>query len=280
MRITKLLMLITAINLPFSSIYLCQNKIGIADSVCEISNDIELVANNNIEYFSRPLMFSANDWLVLSGITVGTGILISIDKEVQNKVRTNQSNFLDDFTLAGKYYGDVYGLIGIPLFVYGSGLIFENEELRTTGRILTESLIAAGITTTVLKVIIGRSRPKKNKGEFDFNFIEFKNINVSLPSGHSTVAFTISTVLSERIDNIYASIGLYGLASLTAFQRIYSNNHWLSDTILGATIGITAGKFFSNLENERKENSKEKISFRVLPYLNSSAMGLSLQIQF
>ena len=32
-----------------------------------------------------------------------------------------------------------------------------------------------------------------------------------MASGHATVAFAVSSVLAERIDNIYASIALYGL---------------------------------------------------------------------
>ncbi|MCB0732353.1 MAG: phosphatase PAP2 family protein, partial [Ignavibacteriae bacterium] len=204
--------------------------------------------------------------------------LMTVDKEVNQEVIKNNNNFQDGFTKIGKYYGEGYAMAGIPLIVYGSGLIFNSKSFRTTGRLLIESLAAAGLTTSLLKILIGRSRPYANDGEYKFNFFETKNIKNSLPSGHSTVAFTISTVLSERIDNIYASIGLYSLATLTAYQRVYSNNHWLSDTFLGAAIGITAGKFFSDLEEER--NSRNRISFQIMPTLNSGNIGFNLVLHF
>lgn len=266
----------------FTIIY-AQENIEKSDSLNigdKIINDIELSFNDNLNYFIRPTNFKASDWMIFSGVVASTGLLMTIDEEVKTVVRKNQTSFQNDFTKIGKYYGESFTLLGLPFIIYGSGLIFDNNEFRTTGRILIESLAAAGITTTALKFIIGRSRPRKNMGEFDFNYFELKNINVSLPSGHTTVAFTISTVLSERIDNIYASIALYGLASLTAYQRIYSNNHWLSDTFLGAAIGITAGKFFSNLEEEKNVKGNNGISYKIMPNINSSNIGFAIQIQF
>ena len=64
-----------------------------------------------------------------------------------------------------------------------------------------------------------------------------------MPSGHATVAFAVSSVLAERIDNLYASIGLYSIASVTAISRLYHNRHWLSDVAVAATIGTATGLF-------------------------------------
>ena len=63
-----------------------------------------------------------------------------------------------------------------------------------------------------------------------------------MPSGHVTVAFAMSSVLAERIDNVYASVFLYSLAASTVFQRIYSDSHWASDCIPAAVIGFVIGK--------------------------------------
>jgi membrane-associated phospholipid phosphatase len=243
-------------------------------------SDIKLSFNDNLEFFSRPAEFNSTNWFTLAGITATTGLLMTVDKEVKNTVVKNQTKFQNNFTKFGKYYGELYPLVALSVGVYGGGLVFGNEELRTTGRILIESLAAAGITTTVLKVVLGRSRPYLNKGEFNFNLFDIKNENNSLPSGHTTVAFTISTVLAKRIDNVYASIALYGLASLTAYQRIYSNNHWISDTFLGAAIGYSAGSYFSNLEEERNEKNKSKVSYKLFPNINSSGYGISFLLRF
>lgn len=65
---------------------------------------------------------------------------------------------------------------------------------------------------------------------------------VSFPLGHTTMAFAFSSVLTSLISNPYATIGLYCLVVLTASQRMYSDQHWLSDVILGASIGTAVGQ--------------------------------------
>jgi membrane-associated phospholipid phosphatase len=164
------------------------------------------------------------------------------DNNLRDIVRRNQTGTLDNITKIGQYYGEVVPAVSLSAGIYAAGLIFEERSVSLTGRLLGESLLYAGTIDVLLKVLFSRSRPYNNKGNTDFGNYNFDNDYYSLPSGHTTVAFTLSTVLAERIDNIYATIGLYGLAALTAYQRIYSDNHWFSDTVLGAAIGIVISK--------------------------------------
>jgi membrane-associated phospholipid phosphatase len=106
---------------------------------------------------------------------------------------------------------------------------------------LFESVVLAGLANMTLKSVIGRSRPQTEEGPFRFRGFQTALERTSLPSGHSTVAFAVSSVLARRIDNPYATVGLYGMAALTAVSRIYHDNHWLSDTFLGAAIGTSVG---------------------------------------
>jgi len=267
----------------FSSLCFSQSNITKKDTLNfgnKLLSDIKLSFNDNIKFFSRPAEFDSRDWLSLGGITLTTGLLTIGDKEIKKTVAKNHTKFQDKLTKIGKYYGELYSMTIASVGIYSTGLIFGSDELRTTGRILIESLAAAGITTTALKVILGRTRPYMNKGQYKFNFFQLKNENNSLPSGHTTVAFTISTVLAKRIDNLYASIALYGLASLTAYQRIYSNNHWISDTFLAAAIGYTAGSYFCNLEKERNQKNNSKFSYHILPSINNYGYGISFQVRF
>jgi hypothetical protein len=56
----------------------------------------------------------------------------------------------------------------------------------------------------------------------------------SLFSGHTTDAFAAATVLSQRFNNIFASIAFYSLAGLTAYQKVYTDQRCFSDTVLAA----------------------------------------------
>ena len=117
-----------------------------------------------------------------------------------------------------------------------------------------------------------------NKGAFDFFNFSFKDDYLSFPSGHVTVAFAISSVLAAKIENLYASIALYGLAGLTMYQRIYANRHWFSDTFLSAAISTVIGNAIVKY-NECPDKSN-KISLMILPYVQLHSTGLGLVFTF
>jgi undecaprenyl-diphosphatase len=59
----------------------------------------------------------------------------------------------------------------------------------------------------------------------------------SMPSGHSTAAFSVATVLSHRYPQ--KRWVFYGLAAGVAFARVYLGRHYPSDVLAGAVIGLT-----------------------------------------
>jgi membrane-associated phospholipid phosphatase len=101
-----------------------------------------------------------------------------------------------------------------------SGLIFKDDYIRVTGRMVFESVLYSGIVTSFLKSFAGRYRPYTNEGSNYFQPLQFSTEKTSFPSGHTTVAFAISSVLANRIKNTYDSIGLYTLAGITGLSRI------------------------------------------------------------
>lgn len=225
----------------------------------------------------RPLEFEGSDWLKLGAIIGATGFFMTQDDRIRNAVKTQHSSKMDNIVDIGEYYGGPERMLIIPGGIYLSGLIFNIKSFRTTGRILTENLLLTGIFVQVLKISFGRSRPYTGRGSHFFSPFTFHNDNNSFPSGHTIVAFSTSSVLAERIDNIYASIGLYGLASLTAYQRIYSDNHWFSDTFLSAAIGICIGKYIVKINEEK---ATETYDFSFEPLISPDFKGIGLTFSF
>jgi membrane-associated phospholipid phosphatase len=154
---------------------------------------------------------------------------------------------------AAENYGDSRNAILLSGSIYGTGLFFGYPEIRKTGTMLMESLLWTGVVTTMIKATFGRSRPYMNEGNVRFHGIQFNDHYWSFPSGHSAVAFTLSSVLSERIHNTAASIGLYSLAGMTALARVYHNDHWFSDVFLSAVIGTSIGMAVAS-DNEKVSN--------------------------
>jgi membrane-associated phospholipid phosphatase len=135
---------------------------------------------------------------------------------------------------------------------------------------VVQSLAYAGALTTALKIVIGRHRPYLNDGSQAYDSFTGNDGYYSLPSGHTTVAFAISSSLAADIDNPYATVGLYGIAALTAVSRMYVDRHWLSDTFLGAAIGTACGYGVVHLHDAGWGDAS---SLYVLPTLDGVMVG-------
>ena len=103
-------------------------------------------------------------------------------------------------------------------------------------------LLFAGLTVAYysifsMKLVIGRPRP----------FILMPDANIfsieksfSFPSGHAANAFMAATILSEFFGSW--RVGLFFIAALVAYSRVYTGVHFLSDVLAGAIIGILIGR--------------------------------------
>ncbi len=238
--------------------------------------DFNKSLSDGLDILRAPADFTGEDWAVTGIIIGGTSLSMLLDDDVRRIVRRNQTSTLDDVTKAGKYYGEVIPAVSLSAGIYAAGLIFNERSISLTGRLLAESLLYAGTINVLLKMILSRERPFTENGNTDFGNYNFNFDNYSMPSGHTVVAFTVSTVLAERINNIYATIGLYGLATLTAYQRIYSDNHWFSDTILGAALGVVISRAVVSL-NESDPYESHIPELILIPVNGGLNVGLSYQ---
>jgi hypothetical protein len=244
-------------------------------SITSVWEDFKIGVHTGTQLISSPAHFETKDWIYGGLAVAATGVTFLIDNDFRNSFKKNHSSVLDNFADVGYNYGNALYAVAFSSAVYLGGKIFREEKYSTTGRMLLEGLLYAGITTSVLKTIIGRSRPYTEDGPSQFNGFQIKAETTSLPSGHVTVAFAMSSVLAERIDNVYASVLLYSLAGSTVFQRIYDDKHWASDTILAAVIGYTIGKAVVKLDSNQKLNNVSVSTY----YLPNGA-GLNLKFSF
>lgn len=214
--------------------------------------------------FSSPFHFDSGDWLKTGAVLGGTSLFFTCDNSIRDFALRNQSDGADRLVKIGNAYGEGMNVLILSGGLYAGGLLFGNEAVRTTGRMVFESALFAGLTTSAIKSLLGRSRPYTGDGPYRFYGFEIDNDHLSLPSGHVTLAFAVSSTLSERIDNIYASFALYTLATSTAFARIYDDEHWFSDTLMGAAIGTAVGVTISHSADGKSDN---KTSFRLTPFI-------------
>ncbi len=267
----SLLFLAIAALAPCQRVCAQQDSSGCCDASV-VWGDAKTAWNDGVDIFASPLHFDGSQWIETGLILGGTVAISALDRTDRLVALRNQSQSAENVFTVGRDYGvGTYGL-AFSGGLYAGGLIFRSGDVRETGLMLLESISFAGIITNVVKTVVGRSRPFVEEGPFRFRGMQFKDETTSFPSGHSTVAFAISSVLSRQIKNTWASIGLYALATLTAVSRVYDDQHWTSDSFMGAAIGNTVGIAVIGLH--RSEN--DKTSFRVVPSFN----GLRAELIF
>ena len=85
----------------------------------------------------------------------------------------------------------------------------------------------------------------------------------SFPSGHATYAFAGATMLHHEFGHLspWVTIGGYGLATLTALDRLARDRHYLHDVCAGAAIGVAATEVSYLLRRRFIKNDHIDLSF-------------------
>lgn len=163
-----------------------------------------------------------------------------MDESIQNSVNHNQNSYIDDFTDYANYGGSKKLVVPVNALLLGSGYLFDDETLKTTSWNAFKSIGVTALATEFMKLSFSRARPYKQKGPYHFDPVAWRNNSYkSLPSGHASLAFAFITPYAEEY-----SRWLYAIPLSVAFSRVYKNDHWTSDVVLGSIIGFTAGCFF------------------------------------
>jgi lipid A 4'-phosphatase len=100
------------------------------------------------------------------------------------------------------------------------------------------AVAASGLLVDLLKVVVGRARPKLlfAAGTYDFGWFGLRSDEWSFPSGHAATAAALMTALWclwPRPLLFYIAA-----AALVAISRVVIGAHYLSDVIAGAVIAV------------------------------------------
>ncbi len=221
------------------------------------------------DYYSVPASWDKNDFLSLGLIAVGTFGIMQFDDSIKNevaKINSNQKNWLME---VGRYWGEPIPSIALSGLLLVHGYTSNNETTKKLGFEIGQSFFYSATVTGGLKIIFGRSRPSNSLIPTSYSPFSFSNPNWSLPSGHTTIAFSLSTVLAANTNNDALKVLAFIPAVLTATSRVYQNHHWASDVFLGAMIGYFTGKFVTDLHKQNE----------VTPFINSTPV-VSLSLSF
>ncbi len=221
--------------------------------------DLHQFWNESLTFAQQPLHWQGEDWLKLGISTAATAAVMQADQPIKDAAMKDQSHLNSFPVKAGKFYGEIYpaAIVAGGFGLYG--YLADNQPSKKIAFETVQTVLYAGAITTILKIAIGRARPYTDKGIATFQpFKPFNDDFHSFPSGHATMAFSLSTVLANNTNSLPLKILAYVPAIVTCGSRVYQNMHWTSDVLAGAAIGYFVGNWVSG----QHENSEEqKVTF-------------------
>jgi membrane-associated phospholipid phosphatase len=224
-----------------------------------------LLKNDATELASAPLRWGRSDWLKLGiGIAAVGGIAL-IDHDLRESVDGGSTDTTRRIARAVGPFGAEYSFGVLGGFFLAGKLLDDDKSLHVAEDGLAASLIAAGAITPLMKSAFGRRRPSQTRGT-----VELGEGGESFPSGHSTQAFAIASVVASHYDSIWVKAGAYALAGLVGWSRMEEKAHYASDVVAGALIGIVVGNAVVRLH----ESQRFRIS--AAPTVNRGSAGVAL----
>ena len=228
---------------------------------------------------TSPLRWQGREWVMFSASTAGLAALSLADESLTDSARA---------------HGPTFGFVGDTLDQLGGGASFlllggfylagaigkDSKAKYVCLDGLAASLIAAGIITPVLSTVIGRDRPTAEQGAYSFHPFEGR----AFPSGHTTQAFVVASVIATSYDSFWVKATAYGAATMTAWARVRRGKHFPTDVVAGALIGTAVGRsvvhFNRRLRSGEKEPESAGARLTILPVVSGGTYGVVATLDF
>jgi len=147
-----------------------------------------------------------------------------VDRETQSAARRLGGSA---FT-AGNLGGGTPAQFGLAIGTWAIGKASGSSRVTAVGADLLSAQIVTQTVVQGLKYSVGRPRPDLSN-------------NRSFPSGHAASSFATAAVL-QRHFGWKVGVPAYAFGTYVAAARMTSSKHHLSDVVMGAGIGLVAGR--------------------------------------
>jgi len=259
------------LTILYGSSTFAQNPV-LQDSVQQLKYTFSQFGNETWEFIKQPTKWDGGDWLKIGLIGAATFLVMeTADQPVRDAVLKDQRYYNSVPIEFGRMWGELYA----PIVLFGGfaihSLLADDIGTRKIAYEIGQASLYAGAVTFLLKTAIGRARPYTEEGNTSFHpFSSLINQDYhALPGGHTTAAFVLSTVLSRNAKPVWLKVLAYAPAVLTFVSRVYQDQHWTSDDLLGGVLGYLIATWVV----DQHENNKSMVEI-------SSTYPLSIRIVF
>jgi membrane-associated phospholipid phosphatase len=201
---------------------------------------VDVILQDAKLYVTAPVRWDRSDWLFAGGSLLAIAAAQSYDNQVRQ-------SFADSAPINKQDTHSTQDALPAAVVVAGTWALAylwdDRDGYRETRNMLEAGALSAA-SALVLKQLLRRERPSDTNNSHTW----FKGGD-SFPSLHVSAAMAIGAVLAEsgNEENRWIRRGLgYGLGVATGYARLKHQQHWLSDTVAGAALGIATARFVLN----------------------------------
>lgn len=269
------------LRLPFS---LCTALLALAvpqlSCAAESASFSAIIADDFKYVATAPSRWEDNEWKNVGWATlavVGTSIIA--DRPMRNfmcqqakETSCDPSNtpVNNSFLTTVENLGQTYSLGVMGGFYVAGALANDEKSIRVSQDLVAASLVSVTINQTI-KTFANRYRPRDNQAVDNFRGYTGLNNNSSFPSGHTTEAFTLASVIATHYEETWVSYTAYSLAGLVGVARMYHDAHYASDVVASAFIGTWVGKSIVNHNSTLRTNK-----IVMLPLIGPDFTGMQI----
>jgi membrane-associated phospholipid phosphatase len=236
----------------------------------------QATASGPTDGWSRPgPALTGRDAATLGGALAAAVALMTVDERIarwSQRRPVQEPAPLRHTAAAFRAFGDP-GAFTLGGATYLVGLAGRDRATADVGLHTVGAIVVASVATGAIKLATGRARPYVTGDSNAHSFAPGRglrrgNAYQSFPSGHTTAAFAFAAALSAEGRHRWPATNrvteplAYTAASLVALSRVYHDRHWVSDVVMGAGVGLVAGRALVRYQHARPNNA---VDARLLP---------------
>jgi hypothetical protein len=204
------------------------------ESVSQLNKDLfKHLLEDQRNIWTSPVRASTTSarWLIpVAGIT--TSLMVS-DRVTQPELSRHNLKMANSFSnyAVGGYAAAISAL-------YFEGWKTNSPKQKETAVLAGEAAVNSVLVGEALKYVFQRERPNQGDGTGHF----FRSGGGSFYSVHSTVAWSIASVIAQEYPGWLTKSLAYGGAASIGLARVAADQHFPSDVFVGAVAGYMIGK--------------------------------------
>ncbi|MCB9866811.1 MAG: phosphatase PAP2 family protein [Phycisphaerales bacterium] len=201
--------------------------------------------------------------LIILGLTYGGSLAMQtthVDDRFESSL-TSRRVYKEDIADGIGFLGNPATHFGLAGLWYLVGQQRQDERTYSVGRTLFSALTINGLTTMLGQAATSDRSPNGEWGSF--------------PSGHTSSTFAFASVMHEAYGP-WVGAPLYALGAAVAVERLDDGEHYASDVVMGAVMGLVIGHTVAG------EHEIELFGGRIVPYADpqTGASGIAWHLAF